>query len=64
MQQKWKIILFQLKNKAALAQAYPPWPSLIKTDSEMGGQGRLEKESKKRLPSSEYWHKEKDVAKI
>lgn len=61
MQQKWKIILFQLKNKAAWPRLTHHGQVLSKLTPEMGGQERLDKESKKRLPSSEYWHKERKM---
>lgn len=45
-----KIILFQLKNKAAWPRLTHHGQVLSKLTPEMGGQERLEKESKKRLP--------------
>ena len=57
-----KIILFPLKNKAAWPRLTHRGQVLSKLTPEVGRQERSEKESKKRLPNSEYWHEERQMS--
>ena len=53
------------EEQSCLAQAYPPWPSLIKTDSRDGWTGKVgQRVQEETAQLGLLAQREKDVAKI